>query len=467
MLNKILQISFVPILFKIINIAVFLILITIGFSTVTNDSSLFIELRNTNAANLIVWSYWWPLIIIFSILLGRVWCFVCPVETITTLSSKIGLKRKVPNVLKTGWAMTIFYTVILFIGIHGFAIHRDPFKMAIYLLSLIIISIISGLLFEKNAFCSYLCPVGHLLGIYSRLSPFGWRVGNADVCKTCKDKSCISKAYIYNPLTKSCGVGLYPAGIENNEHCILCTGCMKACRKYISGSQESRPNPGYRFLGFKKILTQKWDIKPAIAFFILIVSGFVIYEILTEWQTSKIILLYVPNIIKNFFIINNPIAFGFIKSILLFILLPLILIIIPYLMSPLTRNKIGFKKYVLFYLPSIIPIMAAAHISKALLKMSSRIPYFSYLSNDIIGINTAEKIISHTIRKPDIPYQITFSLGIIIPIMLIISIVISFFMVYDFNKRYFLDKKPIALYLLPVLYGAILFTTIIVWKFIA
>lgn len=467
MLNKILQFPIIPILLKIINIAVFATLISIGFSTITNDSSLINELRNTNAANLIVWSYWWPLIIIFSILLGRVWCFVCPVETITSLSSKIGLKRKVPNFLKTGWAMTIFYIIILFIGIHGFAIHRDPFKMAIYLLSLFIISIMSGLLFEKNAFCSYLCPVGHLLGIYSRLSPFGWRVANADICKTCKDKSCISKKYLYNPLSKSCGVGLYPAGIENNEHCILCTGCMKSCGKYISSSQEGRPNPGYRFLGLKNILTQKWEIKPAIALFMLVVSGFVIYEILTEWKTSEIILLYVPNNIKNYFMVNNPIAYGFIKSLLLFLMLPFIIISIPFLLSPLTRKELGFNKYFLFYLPSIIPIMAAAHISKSLLKMSSRLPYFSYLSNDLIGINTAKNILNHTIQKPDVPYQIIFSLGILMPIMLIISIVISCFMVNDFNKRYFPEKKPIALYLLPVLYGAIFFTTIIVWKFIA
>ncbi|NQT25467.1 4Fe-4S binding protein [candidate division KSB1 bacterium] len=50
-------------------------------------------LRNTNLANLIVWSYWWPIIIIISIFWGRLWCTVCPIELITTLSARIGMIR--------------------------------------------------------------------------------------------------------------------------------------------------------------------------------------------------------------------------------------------------------------------------------------------------------------------------------------------------------------------------------------
>ncbi len=66
-------------------------------------------------ANLIVWSYWWPPIILSAIFLGRIWCAVCPMELMTSLASKVGLKRNRPAFLRSGWVMTIFYVLVLFV----------------------------------------------------------------------------------------------------------------------------------------------------------------------------------------------------------------------------------------------------------------------------------------------------------------------------------------------------------------
>ena len=35
--------------------------------------------------------------------------------------------------------------------------------------------LVSGLVFSRNTFCAHICPVGHLLGLYARLAPMGWR----------------------------------------------------------------------------------------------------------------------------------------------------------------------------------------------------------------------------------------------------------------------------------------------------
>lgn len=56
-----------------------------GLAADTGDMKFAKVLRNTNLANLIVWSYWWPIIILSAIFLGRVWCMVCPMELVTTL----------------------------------------------------------------------------------------------------------------------------------------------------------------------------------------------------------------------------------------------------------------------------------------------------------------------------------------------------------------------------------------------
>ena len=107
-LNKQPEKWYFPVSFKYIALAVYIVLILYGFLGYTADSSLMMQLRNTNFGNLIVWSYWWPLIVILAILFGRIWCMICPVEIITSFFSKIGLKRKRPAWLKSGWAITIF-----------------------------------------------------------------------------------------------------------------------------------------------------------------------------------------------------------------------------------------------------------------------------------------------------------------------------------------------------------------------
>ncbi len=84
----------------------------------TNDAAFAKILRNTNLPNLIVWSYWWPFIIVTAIFFGRFWCSICPMELITSFFGKNGLRRKPTGFLKSGWLITLFYAIILILGIH-------------------------------------------------------------------------------------------------------------------------------------------------------------------------------------------------------------------------------------------------------------------------------------------------------------------------------------------------------------
>ena len=222
----------------------FILLIVGGLAVDTNDMAFAKVLRNTNAANLIVWSYWWPLIILSAIFLGRVWCTVCPMELVTSLASRIGLKRKPPAFLRSGWVMTGFYILILFVGIHTLAIHRVPFRMAIYMLILFGAAVVSGLLFSRNTFCAHVCPVGFLLGLYARLAPVGWGVRDKSVCQDCKDRSCVSNRTAYEFQGRSCGVGLKPYSLDDNTDCLVCGQCLKACDRNDPGL-DGRPNPGW------------------------------------------------------------------------------------------------------------------------------------------------------------------------------------------------------------------------------
>ena len=279
---------------QVITLVVFVLLIVDGFAADTNDMAFAKILRNTNLANLIVWSYWWPVIIISAIFFGRIWCMVCPMELLTSLAARVGLKCKPNSFVRSGWIITLFYIVILFIGIHTLSIHRVPFRMSIYLLALLTSTVIVGLIFRRNTFCAYICPVGHLLGLYARLAPFGWSTRDMSICRNCKDHSCTTSANAYVFQGRSCGVDLNPAHIEDNTNCLLCGQCIKSCDHNNPGI-EGRPNPGWFVRPWFKDIFALKPMTAAQTAFCLVVSGFVVYELFTEWNVTKGLLLWLPD----------------------------------------------------------------------------------------------------------------------------------------------------------------------------
>src|SRR5512136_2049839 len=114
---------------QLLLLAVFILLVLGGLGVTTTDPDLTQYLRDANLANLIVWSYWWPVIIIAAVLLGRLWCAVCPMEFITYWAGRIGLRRRVPDILKSGWVVTVFYTLVWIVGIQTLAVNRIPHRM--------------------------------------------------------------------------------------------------------------------------------------------------------------------------------------------------------------------------------------------------------------------------------------------------------------------------------------------------
>lgn len=463
-INNLLQRWYLPISLKFLSLIAYIILIVTGLMAYSTDSAFLKQLRNTNFGNLIVWSYWWPAIVISAIFLGRIWCMVCPVELITTFFAKIGLKRKRPAWLLSGWAITVFYIIILFIGIQGFAIHRNPFFMAVYLLAIVGVSVIIGSIYEKNTFCRYVCPVGYLLGLYSRLSFFGWRVKDKNICNSCKDKSCIHKKYQYNLNYKSCGVDLYPANITDNSDCILCAGCLKSCSKYQSEPNAERPNPQFTYIGFANGLFQMKPLKMAELVFVLVVSGFVISEIWSEWEITDAYLSFLPDLAVKSLVIENKFVSGFLKGTILFAFVPFILWLLPFLFARLAGVAIKFKAYLVNYGIAFIPIIAAAHLAKAVLKSTSRIPYFEYLFDDFTGVSTAQKIIEGNITLQQTPPWLNTLVSLLLIGFMLIGVCLSIKVVKNLNVKNGKEKSSKSYYLIPILYGGVFLIMLLVWR---
>ena len=443
----------------------FILLIAGGLAANTSDMAFAKVLRNTNVANLIVWSYWWPMIILSAVVLGRVWCMVCPMELMTSLSAKVGLKRKPPAFFRSGWVITGFYILILFIGIHTLAIHRVPFRMAIYMITLLVTAIGSGLLFSRNTFCAYVCPVGHLLGLYARLAPFGWGVKKKAVCEICKDKSCLSNKNAYNVQGRSCGVGLQPAKLEENTECLLCGQCLKACDRNNPGVQ-GRPNPGwFRRRWFKDLLELK-PFTPAQAAFCLVVSGFVVYELFTEWTVTKGLLLWLPTSIGQALGVSGVWGNGLVKSLTLFIGLPVLFWLFPFTVFRLVGGRLPFNEYLLRFGIAFIPVMAAAHVIKALLKMTSRIPYWQYVASDPIGETTARGILDKTVNLSALPAWRDPTLTVLSMVLVGVGVALSLIVVRKLIAEHVPHSgwRSMPLYLAPGVYGGALFVMLVAWR---
>jgi polyferredoxin len=449
-INKLLEDRYFPLIFRVIALASFLALVIIGFSASGMSLTFLRQLSITNLTTSFVWRFWWPTIILSAIFFGRVWCMVCPVEMITTFFARIGLKLKRPSWILSGWIITLFYAIIVVAGITIFEIDRVPKYTASYLLIIIGISVVSGLIFEKNTFCRYICPVGYQLGIFSKMASWGWRVKNKPVCKTCPDKSCIKSSYRYNLNYKSCGVDLEPVLIDNNNNCILCAGCMKTCKAYRTYNNHLRPNPAIVKTGFANDLMKIEPLIIAEWVFLYFLSAHLIDEI-TEF---KIISDLCSSVVHGSIINYSGLTPGLYKNIIasgyLFFFLPVLLWLIPYLLILSARINISLGDYLKNFSLIFLPVFAGLFIGLITMEIVTRLPYYKYILHDVRGIDTIRGIITRQIVITPLPEWVEWSLLLTLVTASIIGILVSFKVIkrliirfnIQTNKQFFLETLP-------------------------
>ena len=181
----------------------------------------------TNPGMLVTWLVWFPLLPVSAFLLGRVWCGVCPIAGFGDLAGRITrFKLPVPAILKRldFWLLAIAFVFVDFVE-ELFGVADRPWATAVFLVVILYLAAAMTVLYERKAFCKYLCPLAGVLGAYSAMSILEIR-GNKKVCQSqCGDHSC----HKGTATVDGCPLFAYPASINTNAECMMCLNCVKTC----------------------------------------------------------------------------------------------------------------------------------------------------------------------------------------------------------------------------------------------
>ena len=182
-----------------------------------------------------VWIVWWALLILLMLpFAGRLWCAMCPIPAPGEWLQRRALVQprergklytlglKWPRRLNNIWLQNATF---LAVALFSVVILTTPMASALVLALFAIVALGTSLLFERRAFCRYLCPVGGFIGLYSQLAPVEVRVKDHAICVTHKEKTC----YVGSNAGYGCPWLVFPAALDKNTYCGLCTECLKTC----------------------------------------------------------------------------------------------------------------------------------------------------------------------------------------------------------------------------------------------
>ena len=187
-----------------------------------------------NFSIVFVWIAWWAILILVAVpFFGRGWCAVCPIPlpgewlqrgaVLAPPDKKPKwLNLRVPKSFRNIWLQNISF---LLLALFSSVLLTTPNITGIVLAAMLFAAIGLSTVFERRAFCRYLCPVGGFIGLYSQTAPIELRIKDKQVCATCEGKPC------YNGSADGygCPWDVFPGGLTKNTYCGLCMECIRTC----------------------------------------------------------------------------------------------------------------------------------------------------------------------------------------------------------------------------------------------
>jgi polyferredoxin len=227
-----------------------------------------------NLSTKLIWTVWWAGVIFTFVLVGRLWCLMCPLGAISEwLSNTVKATRKLPVRLRNVWLANLLFITLTWLDI-TLGVVGIPFLTGLLFIFITVIAIVTSLIYERRTFCRYLCPIGGLIGIYSLFSAVELRSKDCSVCKDHKTKEC----FVGGAKGRGCPMFELVPTMDSNNACNFCGECIKSC---------SKNNISLRFRPFFKDAwtTARYSLDEAVLAIVLVgVSFFVTGDMLEPWE---------------------------------------------------------------------------------------------------------------------------------------------------------------------------------------
>ncbi len=196
-------------------------LVAIGLCLFAGDSTA------GGTANGLIWSCWEPLVFALFLLVGRVWCTICPLSTAGLLAQRLGCLGRPPSawLKRHGVWFAIAGFLLIVWSERFFHMTSRPLASGLMLLLLIAASVVCCLVYRREVWCRHLCPLGALAGALAPPATLGL-VANPRVCaSSCTNHAC----YKGSAEVAGCPVFHHPLYAHQAHLCKLCLDCLRSC----------------------------------------------------------------------------------------------------------------------------------------------------------------------------------------------------------------------------------------------
>lgn len=397
-----------PYLFQALLLAVFVLLAVISWGRHTPegvDAKLYAK---TNLVTLLIWGLWWPAMVWVAVLFGRAWCVVCPLELVSNLSERLGRRLEIRQRPLRRWVISGSIIVGLYALIQllvaGAHINRVPAYTAIFLLGLVAMATVTGLIFKDRGFCRGFCPVGQLLATYGRGGMLADRAGSDSNCGACTGKDCIMACNRNKADARSCPSLLNPPRLNSNRDCLVCGQCIKACQPDNMRLMLRRP--------FHPSDAREPSANWPTTLFVMLVSGFVTWELLSEWPKGEEVFLTVPHWLGR--LTGVPELAGYWNGLWALVLVPLGFWTVMWTVARLAGDNstlaLTWKRVAL---PMAV-VVSAGHMAKGLAKFVSWAGFLPFALKDPTGFATVGEMSRNVLTQPAslLPEGVVVVLGV-------------------------------------------------------
>jgi polyferredoxin len=464
-------------------------------------------LMYTNFTTFNLWVFWMMGMVVVALFLGRSWCTVCPVGWLNGLLSRFGLRREMPSWLANFVPVTLVL-VLLQLLVYFLSIHRYPDYTAVLLAWMVILALVAGLVFRRRSFCLLLCPAGAVFSLYARLAPWQLRVRDQDVCAGCRDKPCISTGLVWKEASlggmrlswrtrsEGCPVALVPAEINDSAECTLCLNCVQSCcndnvtlgfRRWLGDLRPGDSRPGD---------LQQGGLRPSEALFFLVLLGMLTANFAKVYVSLREAIFWLP---ENLALSLGWDAAGFYPLAMIWIglIFPLLILVpglLVYLVGQIkvstldgepscvandraTKDAVafsfsGFMSFLGRLALPLLPLVLAAHLALAVVKLNAKFAYLPLALQDPSGVKSFLAInVMQTLSPPGVIVSLDILKWVIV-VLLVAGLSLSGFAAWTVAKtenkgqqtidRPFFIAALVTLFVLSGFYGS----TVIEWLFV-